>query len=41
MVDKKIKGKRIPGYLKKGWGENRFSRVARFRLGIEMREGCY
>jgi len=38
---KVIKGRGIPGYLKKNWGENRWSRVARFRLGCEMREGNY
>jgi len=31
----------IPEYLEKGWGENRWRRVARFRLGNEMREGKY
>lgn len=38
---KVIKGKRIPGYLKKGWGKSRWSRRARYRLGNEMREGRY
>ncbi|KMQ91217.1 hypothetical protein RF55_8945 [Lasius niger] len=33
---KEVKGEGIPGYLKKGWGENRWGRVARFRLGSEM-----
>ncbi|CAD6233755.1 GSCOCG00012307001-RA-CDS, partial [Cotesia congregata] len=28
-----IKGLGIPGYLKKGWSEERWNRVARFRLG--------
>ena len=34
-----VKGVGVPGYLKKGWGESRWRRVARFRLGSEMREG--
>jgi len=38
---KEVKGKGIPEYLKKGWGESRWKRVARFRLGSEMREGRY
>ena len=36
-----IKGVGVPGYLKKGWGECRWRRVARFRLGCEMRGGRY
>jgi len=36
-----IKKEEIPRYLDKGWGENRWRRVARFRLGNEMREGRY
>ncbi|XP_024868138.1 golgin subfamily A member 6-like protein 6 [Temnothorax curvispinosus] len=31
----------IPGYLKKNWEEERWSRVARFRLGNEIREGLH
>jgi len=27
--------------LKKGWGENRWRRIARFRLGNEVKEGRY
>jgi hypothetical protein len=27
---KEVKGEGIPGYLKKGWGESRWKRVARF-----------
>lgn len=27
--------------MKKGWGESRWIRVARFRLRNEMREACY
>lgn len=38
---KLIKGEGIPSYLKKGWEENRWSRVARFRLGNEMRANRY
>ncbi|XP_024875959.1 trichohyalin-like, partial [Temnothorax curvispinosus] len=36
-----IKGEGIPGYLKKGWGESRWGRVARFRLGNEIGESRY
>ncbi|EZA52484.1 hypothetical protein X777_08600 [Ooceraea biroi] len=36
-----VKGEGIPGYLKKGWGESRWKRVARFRLGNEVKEGRY
>lgn len=32
-----VKGRGVPGYLKKGWGERRWQRMARFRLGEEMR----
>jgi len=28
----------VPGYLKKEWGEERWSRIARFRLGNEIEE---
>lgn len=38
---KEIKGEGIPSYLKKGWGESRWRRVARFRLGGEVRESRY
>ncbi|KZC05506.1 hypothetical protein WN55_06989 [Dufourea novaeangliae] len=38
---KMVKGRGIPGYLMKGWGEGRWQRVARFRLGNEMRENRY
>jgi len=38
---KKIKGKGIPRYLRKGWGESRWKRIARYRLRNEMREGRY
>jgi len=36
-----VKGEGVPGYLKKGWGKSRWRRVARFRLGREMRGGRY
>lgn len=36
-----MKGEGVPGYLKKDWGENRWRRVMRFRLGSEVREGKY
>ena len=35
----RIKGPGVPGYLKKGWGESRWQRVAKFRLGNGMRGG--
>ncbi|XP_071572354.1 uncharacterized protein [Temnothorax nylanderi] len=38
---KNIRKEGIPDYLKKGWEEARWSRVARFRLGNEVREGLY
>jgi len=31
----------IPGYLKKGWEENRWKRIARFRLDNEVRGRKY
>lgn len=34
----RIKEEEIPGYLKKGWGENRWSRTARYRLENGIRE---
>jgi len=30
-----------PGYLKKGWTENRWMRKARYRLGEKIKEGRY
>lgn len=36
-----VKGKGVPGYLKKGWGESRRKRMARYRLGSEIRGGRY
>lgn len=37
----RVKGEGIPGYLKKGWGESRWQRVAWFRLRNEMRGENY
>lgn len=31
----------IPEYLKKGWGESRWRRIVRFRLGNEIKEEKY
>jgi len=28
----------VPSYLKKGWGEDRWSRIAKFRMGNEVEE---
>ena len=36
-----VKGVGVPGYMKRGWGESRWIRVATFRLGNEMRGGRY
>ncbi|KYN21992.1 hypothetical protein ALC57_05622 [Trachymyrmex cornetzi] len=36
-----VKGKGVPEYLRKGWGEGRWRRVGRFRLENEVREGRY
>ncbi|KMQ82861.1 hypothetical protein RF55_21640 [Lasius niger] len=36
-----IKGKGIPKYLKNGWGETRWQRIARFRIGDGVREGRF
>ncbi|XP_024881912.1 vicilin-like seed storage protein At2g18540 [Temnothorax curvispinosus] len=38
---KRIRKDGIPEYLKKGWEEARWNRIARFRLGNEIREGLY
>ena len=37
----RIKGLGVPGYLKKGWGDSRWQRVARFRLGNGTSGGRY
>lgn len=31
----------MPGYLKKGWGESRWQRIVKFRLGDGIKEGKY
>jgi len=31
----------MPGYLKREWGESRWQRVAKFRLGSEVKEKRY
>lgn len=36
-----VQGTGTPVYLKKGWGESRWRRVIRYRLGNKMREGRY
>ena len=35
------RGEGFPEYLRKGWGESRWRKIAMFRLGSEMREGRY
>lgn len=37
----KVKGMGVPGYLKRGWEEDRWQRVARYRLGNGMRGERY
>lgn len=36
-----MKTEEILAYLRKGWGESRWKRVVRFRLGNKMRKGRY
>lgn len=36
-----MKEKGVSEYLKKGWDESKWSRVIRFRLKNEIREGVY
>jgi len=36
-----INGEGIPIYLRKSWGERRYRRIARFRLGNEMKKERY
>ena len=38
---KMVKEEGVPGYLKKGWGESRWRRIIRCRLGNEMRGNKY
>jgi len=37
----RVKGKGVPGYLKKGWREERRQRIARYRLRNGMKRGKY
>jgi len=37
---REVKGEGVPEYLE-AWGESRWRRVMRFRLGNEIREGFY
>jgi len=42
MVQVSVKGEGIPGFpLKERLGESRWRRIARYRLGKEMREASY
>lgn len=36
-----VKGRGVPGYLKKGWEEGRWQRMARFKMGEEMKGTLY
>lgn len=36
-----MKEEGIPEYLKKEWRESKWQKMAKFRLGNEMREGKY
>lgn len=38
---KGVKEEGISGYLKKGWRESRWRRIARYRVRNEMRESRY
>lgn len=38
---KVIKTEELPKYLEKGWGEERWRKIARWRLGNEVRESMY
>jgi len=37
----RVRSEGIPEYLKKGWTESRWRRVARYRMGEGVREGWY
>lgn len=37
----RVKGRGVPEYLKRDWKEERWKRIARFRLGDGMRGGRY
>lgn len=41
VLYKWIKEEGVPQYLKNGWRKSRWQRVARYRLGNEMRENKY
>ena len=36
-----VKKEGLPKYLEKGWGERRWTRIDRFRLGNEVKECMY
>jgi len=36
-----VQGSKKTGNLKKGWGENKWKRTTRFRLGNQAKEGKY
>lgn len=36
-----VKREEVPNYLKKGWGENRWQRIARYRLRGGIKESIY
>jgi len=38
---KRAKGKGISGYLKKGWAEDRWRRIVRYKLGEGVKKGIY
>ena len=38
---REIRTEGIPKYLEAGWGEERYGRIARYRLGNEMKGGWY
>jgi len=38
---KRVKGEGISEYLKKGWAESRWGRIARYRMGEGIKEGMY
>lgn len=35
---KEVESEEVPSYLKKSWGESRWTRVARFKLGCEVKK---
>ena len=36
-----VKEEQVPKYLKKGWGGNKWQRIAKFRLGNKIMKGRY